>query len=160
MNDKLVMVKQYLFDNVSITALYEKYRYDIAKIKYYIRLYELHGEGPFSEIQEKRVYTREEKLRAIKIVLAGDKSARTLAVEIGLPNPGVLQDWIVMYKSKGEDAIQVSTGRKQYLLHEDRQILLAEQELNDRLKYLEAENDYLKKSYALILEKNKRLKRK
>jgi transposase len=106
------------------------------------------------------VYTRKEKLEAIKIVLSGEKSCRQIALEKCMPNPHVVQDWVNLYKTKGEDAIQISSGRKRYLLHEDRQRFLADKELKERLKYLEMENEYLKKSLALTSKKSKQSKQK
>ena len=47
-----------------------------------MKLYLLHGEKPFTDEQEKRVYTREEKLRAIKEVLNHNKSCRQVALEV------------------------------------------------------------------------------
>ena len=42
-----------------------KHRFDVSKLKYKVKVYLLHGEAPFADEQEKRVYTREEKLKAI-----------------------------------------------------------------------------------------------
>jgi len=75
MDKKLRMVKEYLNDQTAMTKLAKKYDYDLAKIKYLIKLYQVHGETPFTE-QDKRVYSREEKLEAINIVMSGLKSAR------------------------------------------------------------------------------------
>ncbi|MFA5421881.1 MAG: hypothetical protein WC344_03715 [Bacilli bacterium] len=159
MDKKLRMVKEYLNDQAAMTKLAKKYEYDLAKIKYLIKLYQMHGEAPFTE-QDKRVYTREEKLEAIKIVMAGLKSARQLALEKGLPSPHVIQDWVEKFKAGGPDSIQASRGRKAYRLHADRQRFLADKELKARLTFLEAENAYLKKAYSLIHEKGRRAKKK
>ena len=141
------------------SKLAKKYDYDLAKIKYLIKLYQVHGETPFTE-QDKRVYSREEKLEAINIVMSGLKSARQLALEKGLPSPHVIQDWVEKFKAEGPDGIQVSRGRKAYRLHADRQKFLADKELKARLTFLEAENAYLKKAYSLIQEKGRRAKKK
>ena len=118
----------------------------------------MHGEKPFLE-QDKRIYTREEKLEAIKIVMSNQKSARQLALEKGMPSPHVIQDWVEKFKKDGADSIQISRGRKGYRLHADRQKYLANKELRERLAYLEAENAYLKKAYSLIQEKSRRTKK-
>lgn len=99
-------------------------------------------------------------MNAIQQVMRKEKSSRLVALELGAPNPGVVHDWVKMYKVRGEDSIQVSSGRKSYKLHEDRQKYLAAKELTERLEYLEAVNAYLKKVFALVLEKSKRLKKK
>ena len=70
MDQKLKMVHEYLDDKVSTLKLSKKYGYDHSKIKYMIKLYEMHGEAPFDERQASRVYTREQKLIAMKEVLS------------------------------------------------------------------------------------------
>ena len=81
-------------------------------------------------------------------------------MDLGLTDHTVLKDWINKYKKDGESAIQTTTGRKNYLLHEERQDKIASDELKERIKYLEAENEYLKKSCSLILERNRQSKKK
>lgn len=157
---KLQMVREYLEDKISAVKLSKKYGYDLGKIKYMIKLYEMHGRAPFDERQASRIYTREEKLNAIKSVLSKEKSTREVALELAIPNPHTIQDWVKKFREKGEEGIQISRGRKQYLLHEDRQRYLANKEMTERLKALELENDYLKKSLALISKKNKQSKKK
>ena len=144
MDKKLKMIKEYLDEQVPMTKLVKKYNYDLAKLKYLVKLYQMHGKKPFLE-QDKRIYTREEKLEAIKIVMSNQKSARQLALEKGMPSPHVIQDWVEKFKKDGADSIQISRGRKGYRLHADRQKYLANKELRERLAYLEAENAYLKK---------------
>ena len=156
----LKIVHEHLDKGVPMTLLAEKYKVDLAKIKYRTKLYLMHGEKPFTDEQESRVYTREEKLEVIKIVLSGQKSGRQIALEKAIPNPHTVHDWVIKYKRDGEASIQVSRGRKKYMLHEDRQRYLADKELKARCKHLEDENEFLKKSLALALKKDKRLKKK
>ena len=160
MDQKLKMVHEYLDNKASTLQLSKKYGYDLSKIKYMIKLYQTHGAAPFDERQADRVYTREEKLIAIRAVLSKEKSTRQVALEMAVPNPHTVQDWVRKFQQEGEDAVQPSRGRKQYMLHPDRQKYLANKEMNERLKALELENDYLKKSLALISKKNKQSKKK
>ena len=153
-------VKMYVDDGVPMTTIAAKYHLEIARLKYKVKLFLCHGEMPFTDEQEKRVYTREEKLAAIKTVLSGEKSGRQVALELAIPHPNTVNDWVQLYKTKGEDSIQISTGRKKYMLHEDRQKFLADKELKARCKHLEDENEFLKKSLALALKKDKRLKKR
>ena len=156
----LEWVKIHVEQGVPMTKLAAEHHFDISKLKYRVKLYELHGEGPFVDDYEHRVYTREEKLKAIKAVLDGEKSGRQVSLEMGIPNADTVNDWVKLYKTKGEEAIQVSRGRKKYMLHADRQKYLADKELKARLKHIEEENLFLKKSLALALLKDKRLKKK
>lgn len=158
--DWLKFVKMYVKDGIPMMTIAKKYNFSVSNLKHKVNLYQLHGELPFSDEQEKRVYTREEKLKAIKIVLSGEKSGRQMAAEIGTPDADTVNDWIKLYKTKGEAGVQTSKGRRCYMLHKERQAFLAEKELKERCKYLEDENEFLKKSLALALKKDKRLRKK
>lgn len=114
----------------------------------------------FKDSSEVRIYSREYKLAAIKRYLQGNESIRLISIDLGLPDHTILRDWLNKYREGGEAAIQTSYSRKNYLLHEERQNKIASKELKDRLEYLEAENEFLKKYYSLILERSRRLKKK
>ena len=157
---KLAIVKKHLEDGVTLKELSEEYGIHLSNIKFYIALYRKHGESVFTNKNGLKTYSREFKLRTIKRYLNGNESMRAIAVDLGLTDPGIVRAWVKKYREGGEDAIQVSTGRKNYLLHEDRQDKIASDELKERIKYLEAENEYLKKSYSLILERNRQSKKK
>lgn len=156
----LKIVKMHVDDGVPMTKLAEKYNFNVSRLKHKVKVYMIHGEKPFTDEQEKRIYTREEKLRAIKIVLSGEKSGRQMAAELGTPDDQTVTEWVNIYKTRGEEGIQVSRGRKKYMLHEDRQAYLADKELKARCKHLEDENEFLKKSLALALKKDKRLRKR
>ena len=156
----LKWVNMHVIDGVPMTKLAAKYRFDVSKLKYKVKVYLLHGESPFTDEQERRIYTREEKFKAIQTVLRGEKSGRQVALELAIPNADTVNDWVKLYKEKGEEAIQVSRGRKKYMLHEERQAYLADKELKARYKHLEDENEFLKKSLALALQKGKRLRKR
>ena len=61
----LKWVKMHAVDGVPMAKPAAKHRFDFSKLKYKVKVYLLHGEAPFADEQEKRVYTREEKLKAI-----------------------------------------------------------------------------------------------
>src|SRR5574344_1291892 len=156
----LSYIKMHVDNGVSMGELAKKYELDVSKLKYKVKVYLLHGETPFTDRQQYRIYTREEKLKAIKQVLSKEKSGREVALELAIPNPHTVHDWVKLFKEKGEDAIQISSGRKKYMLHEERQKFLADKEIKARCKHLEEENIFLKKSLALAMKKDKRLKKK
>jgi transposase-like protein len=157
---KLAIVKKHLEDGVTLKELSEEYGIHASNIKFYVALYRKHGESVFTNENGLKTYSREFKLKTIRRYLNGNESMRAIAVDLGLTDPGIVRDWVKKYREGGEDAIQVSTGRKNYLLHEERQDKIASDELKERIKYLEAENEYLKKSYSLILERNRQSKKK
>ena len=156
----LKIVKLHVDENMPMTVLAKKYKFNVGALKHKCKVYQIHGEKPFTDEQADRVYTREEKLAAIKEVLSGQKSARQVAAEVGTPDSDTVGDWVRKYKEQGEEGIQVSRGRKKYMLHEDRQKFLADKELKARCKHLEDEIEILKKSLALALKKDKRLRKR
>lgn len=159
-SDWLKFVKMYVNDGIPMMQIAKKYNFSVSHLKHKVNIYLVHGETPFTDEQEKRVYTREEKLNAIKIVLSGEKSGRQVAAEIGTPDSDTVNDWVKLYREKGEAGIHTSKGRKSYMLHEERQAFLADKELKEKCKHLEDENEILKKSLALALKKDKRLRKK
>ena len=158
--DWLRYIKMYTEKGIPMMEISKKYNFDVSNLKYRVRLYELYGEKPFTDLQGERIYTKEEKLEAIQKVLSGKISSRQLSLELGHPDPKILLDWIRLFKTKGPDGIHISRGRKKYLLHEDRQRYLADKELKERNTHLEIENEILKKSLALALKKDKRLRKR
>jgi thermostable 8-oxoguanine DNA glycosylase len=63
-------------------------------------------------------------------------------MQLGLIDPGILREWVNLYKAKGVAAIQTTHGRKSYLKHEERLDKIAYKSLKDRLEYVEADNAY------------------
>lgn len=157
---KLEMVLKHLDDGISFAQLACEYHLGTDKVKYFVTLYRMHGEQIFLNQEELAVYTRETKLQAIHRYLNGDESYRKIALELGLTDANILRDWVSLFKEKGEDAIQDSHRRRNYMLREERMSQIADAEISDRIKYLEAENDYLKKLYSLIQTRGRTSKKK
>lgn len=158
--EKLEIVLRHLRDGLTLRELAEEYDMHPSSIKYYVNLYLDHGADVFTNEDGPKTYSREYKLAAIKRYIEGNESIRSIAVDLGLTDYSVLRDWIQKYKAGGEDAIQTSHSRKNYLMHEDRQNAVASRELKERLNHLEAENEYLKKLYSLILERSRPSRKK
>ncbi len=157
--EKLKLVLEHLEKGVPLHELAKRYDYDVSNVKYFVGLYRMHGKDVFLNRGETTIYTREQKLNAINRVNKEHISYRQLSLQLGLIDPGILRDWVNLYREKGEAAIQNSHARKSYLKHEERLDKIADKSLKDRLEYLEAENAYLKKLYALIQQRSKRTKK-
>ena len=54
------------------------------------------------------MYSREEKLKAIYLVLDKKKSARQVGFEMCIPNPHTVKDWVKKYKLHVEDILRAS----------------------------------------------------
>lgn len=77
-----------------------------------------------------------------------------------LTDPGIVLDWAKMYEEKGEDAIKDTCSREAYKHHDDKILEKEYKKLLDDLERTKAENEYLKKSFPLVLERSKRSKKK
>jgi len=149
MKEKLKMCKLHLEDGLSLSHISELYgNYGVGSIKYAINLYKAHGEEPFLN-RDRRIYKRDTKLLAIGQVLAG-RSIRNVAIEHALTDPGVLADWLRKYKNEGEEAIQDTHPRANYLLKEDRFKAVVDKKIAKENERLRAEIAYLKKSRSLV----------
>ena len=149
LNERLGMVLEHLHEGKSYSYLGKKYQFDIPKIKYMVKLYLLHGDAPFQD-RSKLTHRRDTKLLAISRVEKGE-SIRAVAADFGLLDPGILTDWIALYRKKGEAAIQDTNARRNYRNEDERYKEAIDQELKEKVTRLEAEIAYLKKSQSLAL---------
>lgn len=97
----------------------------------------------------REVYKRDTKLMAIQQVLSG-RSLRSVSIDLGLIDPAILRDWVKKYKVEGEEAIQDTYPRANYLLKEDRLKSVVDKKIAAENERLRAEIDYLKKSQSSV----------
>lgn len=62
-----------------------------------------------------------------------------------------------MYKEKGEESIKDTCSREAYKHHDDKVLEKEYKKLLEDLERTKAENEYLKKSFPLVLERSKQL---
>ena len=91
---KLEIAKKHLNQGITLRELSEAYDLNMKNIKYFVSLYEIHGEKVFLERENLGEYTRETKLAAITQVLEKKRSQRSVALEYGLMDSTILRDWI------------------------------------------------------------------
>ena len=158
--EKLIIAKEHVDKGVPIHELAKKYNYSASNLKYYFRLYIRYGDKGFQNHNESRCYTREEKLKVIDRVVNGKESTRAIALDMMLTDPKIVQDWVRKYKNEGEASIKDTHSRSHYVKKEDRERIKSQKKILERLNYLEIENEYLKKSYALIQKREQQGKKK
>lgn len=152
---KLLIVKQHVHEGVSLKALSKEYKYDIARLKYTVALYKKHGEDIFLKRGRAISYSRETKLEAIHRVKNGE-TRYSIGIEFGLTDPTVVGDWIKKYDKEGVQSITTTLQRPAYKTKREKTENQKIKELNERIKYLEGENEYLKKLSTLIQKKKVR----
>ena len=87
---KLKMVEEHLLKGKSLSHISQAYdNYDVSNIKYNVNLYKKFGSEVFLN-REDKIYYRDTKLLAIKRVLEGNESIRSVALDFGLTDPTIL----------------------------------------------------------------------
>lgn len=158
--DKLKFVKMHLEDNVPIGEISSKYKFDKTSLKYCCGLYRMYGEKAFIKEEKAKTYTREEKLKAIALVLGDEKTLREVALSMMLSDPKIVADWVKKYKLEGEAGIKDTYSRAAYLRHDESILKKEYKKLLEDLERTKAENAYLKKSFPHILKRSKQSKKK
>jgi len=148
MQDKLNICKEHIIEGKTLSHISERYdNFPTSSIKYMVKLYKKHGDEPFVE-RERRIYRRNTKLLLINRVKNGE-SIRSVAVDYGLTDPKILSDWIKIYDNEGEQRIQDTYPRKNYLNEDERYKKTVDSKLEEENIRLKAEIEYLKKSQSL-----------
>lgn len=160
LEERLRNVKLHLDENIPIHKVAKENGQDVGSLKYFVALYKRWGEKAFVGKQERRPYPREMKLKAIKEHFEHGKSFRSIAIDLMLTEPGIVSDWVKLYKEKGEEAIKDTYSRESYKHHDDKVLEKEYKKLLEDLERTKAENEYLKKSFPLALERSKRFKKK
>lgn len=146
---KLKMVEDHLLRGKTLSHISESYEnYDVSNIKYYVNLYKKHGSEVFLN-REDKVYRRDTKLLSTSRVIEGTESIRSVAIDLGLSDPTILADWIRKYQNEGEQSIQDTYPRKNYVLKDERARNIVDKKLKEENERLRAEIAYLKKSQSL-----------
>ena len=95
---------------------------------------------------ERRTYTREFKIEAVRLVESAGKTQSEVAEELGVP-PSNISRWIKKYGNEGEDAFP---GRGRLSPEEERI-----RQLERELEITQQERDILKKAVAIFSHPSK-----
>ena len=137
-------------------------RYD--KIRYLIRLVDIHGFEILRTAKNKK-YKNYEKEEIINRVLLGGESILSVSADEGLLSTGTLNDWIKKYKEMSYNIVERKRGRptmskviKEKKNETDKEKIKRFEEEN---LYLKAELEYSKKLRAVVqARKNQQQKKK
>lgn len=150
----------------TLKSLALEFNMNIHTLEYLVRLLNKHGYHILRNNKNK-YYSRELKKIAINRILIGKESMNFVAIDIGLPSRSILHNWIKKYKENCYNVIEKKKGRKPKAMtkiKKSKKTLTKKdkiKELEEKILYLEAENEYLKKLNALVQEeesaKNKEL---
>lgn len=161
--DKINLYNDYKH-GISINTLVSKYNKRKSGITYLIKLINIHGLDILKTTKNKE-YPKYFKQDAIDRVLINNEPIWTVALDIGLPNDGMLQNWIKKYKENGYNIVERKRGRPTMPKVTKKKEKETIEEENKRLKeeneYLKAELEYTKKLRAVVqARKNQQQKKK
>ena len=137
-------------NGLTIPALVSKYNIRHEGVEYLTRLIDKHGIDILRTTKNKN-HSKLEKEMAINRVLIKGESAWSVAIDIGLLNYGMLQNWISKYKENGYNIVERKRGRSPTMPKKEFKPKSKEtiEEENERLRkenlYLKAELEYSKK---------------
>lgn len=125
----------------------------------WIAIYQIHGVDGLAIKQ--RTYPGEFKLSVVDCILKHHLSYRAGAARFNIPSVSTVKQWIKIYQEKGAQALFSDQRGGAKIMKtkipaiDDSTYLdkLSPEEMATQLRYLQAENDYLKKFLALVQEK-------
>lgn len=151
---------------LSYKSISRKYGVRDCRIKYMIRLIDIHGYDILRKSKNK-YYCKLEKEEACNRVLLNNESIYSVALEIGLPSDGMLRNWIRKYKDMGYNIVERKRGRSPTIMKKPKQVNKNEtkeeqiKRLEEENLYLKAELEYSKKLRAVVqARKNQQQKKK
>lgn len=158
---KLAAVRFYLAGKAGINATAIRFRISHTHLCYWINLYRLHGRKALLPAP-KRTYPPEFKLHVVLTVLQGADSLPRVAAQFNIPSHTTVKNWVRLYQEKGINAFrQQARNREKTMTHQpENKPATTQEELMKELRYLRAENAYLKAMQELLLEKKRREREK
>ena len=105
-------------------------------------------------------YSFETKLGAVRAVVDGGMTKPEAMAGFGIASPSSFKRWLKAYREEGPEALRPKPKGRPKGSGSPAGEATREQELERRVRKLEAENAYLKKSIALKAEKRSRTARR
>lgn len=105
-------------------------------------------------------YSFETKLAAVRAVVDEGMTKPEAMAKFGIASPSSLKKWLKAYREEGPEALRPKPKGRPKGSGSLTRGMTREQELERRVRKLEAENAYLKKSIALKAGKRSRTERK
>ena len=125
------------------------------------RIYKAHGVEGLKHSSTNKEWTQEERFELVARVFAGE-SITSVSISAGISS-GQLYQWVRRYKNKGYDGLKLNKkgrpSKEPIMIKDDKTKKLTKSEkeelilLRKQIEYLRAENAYLKKLRALIVQK-------
>ncbi|WP_201477196.1 IS3-like element IS1397 family transposase, partial [Escherichia coli] len=124
-------------------------------LSHWINLFLLHGPRAL-DCRHKRSYSPEDKLCVVLYALGHSESLPRVAARFNIPSHNTVKNWIKGYRKSGNEAFIRCRKEKSMTRSDDtheNEANMTPEEMKNELRYLRAENAYLKAMQEHLLEK-------
>lgn len=159
---RLAVVNHYLLGNDGTQRIAERFGVERTSVRRWVRAWQLHGIDGITWKNDRHLPAF--KLNVVRTALGEELSMREAAARFNISTETVVRHWVNVYKEAGpEGLMNIKRGRLREVKEKkvapslaDKELdKLSPEELRAELRYLRAENAYLKKLKALAQsEKN------
>ncbi|HEI2462875.1 TPA: IS3 family transposase [Escherichia coli] len=152
---KLAAVNHYLAGHAGIISTAKLFQLSHTSLSHWINLFLLHGPRAL-DCRHKRSYSPEDKLCVVLYALGHSKSLPRVAARFNIPSHNTVKNWIKGYRKSGNEAFIRRRKEKSMTRSDDtheNEANMTPEEMKNELRYLRAENAYLKAMQEHLLEK-------
>ncbi len=161
---RLAVVSHYLSGNDGTQRTAERFGVERTSVRRWVRAWQLHGIDGITWKNDR--HSPAFRTAVVQTVLGEELSMREAAARFNISNETVVRHWVNIYKVSGQKGLlSIKPGRSKDMTKPKKTSPLTDavleklspEELRAELRYLRAENAYLKKLKALVqTEKNGR----
>ncbi|MFQ9380511.1 MAG: IS3 family transposase [Escherichia coli] len=159
---KLAAVNHYLAGHAGIISTAKLFQLSHTSLSHWINPFLLHGPRAL-DCRHKRSYSPEDKLCVVLYALGHSESLPRVAARFNIPSHNTVKNWIKGYRKSGNEAFIRRRKEKSMTRSDDtheNEANMTPEEMKNELRYLRAENAYLKAMQEHLLEKSARSWRK
>lgn len=159
---RLAVVSHYLSGNDGTQRTAERFGVERTSVRRWVRAWQLHGIDGITWKNDR--HSPAFRIAVVRTVLDEELSMREAAARFNISNETVVRRWVNVYKDSGQKGLlSIKSGRSRDMSNPPKASQLtaaaleklSPEELRAELRYLRAENAYLKKLKALVQsEKN------
>lgn len=140
----------------SIASVARRFHMGTGVVSRSLRLYQEHGQEGLQSHSHN--WTAEEKYKVLQYMHEKHISCQETGIQFGISGSSTVWQWERRYLEKGLEGLDGKKRGRKAGRPKPKPPRTREEELLDRIQYLEAENEYLKKLNALVAEREQREK--